>query len=97
MTEVGQPLNLPGLAGTGEGKPVEVPGAPLAVQSVTEPCALETDRPQWLLVLEGELIVDLPHGDFRILRVGDALRLGAGIPVRLQPLDPVVLVRSTTP
>ncbi len=48
----------------------------------------------WLLVLEGELIIDLPHGDFRVLKVGDSVHLGdeRGEQITLTPLQEAVFL-----
>ncbi len=51
------------------------------------------ERSLWLLVLSGELIIDLPHGDFRILKVGDSLHLPTGLKIGFEPLDDVVFLR----
>ncbi len=91
---VGHPLNLSGLAGTNQGQPVKVPGTALSVQSVTERVQFTPQTPQWFLVLEGELIIDLPYGDFRILKTGDFLRLAADTSAHLEPVAPVILIRA---
>lgn len=62
----------------------------LRVQALTSPLTL-TPAALWLLLLEGELIVDLPHGDFRVLKVGDSLELTAEQAV-LTPLQQAVFL-----
>ena len=84
---VGEPLNLLGLArAAGEG-PALVPGTELSVSRVTRKREEQLPAASWLLVLEGRLIVDLPHGDFRILERGDALHLPAGVALTLQAVE----------
>jgi len=84
---VGEPLNLLGLArAAGEGAAL-VPGTELSVRRVAERREEALPSASWLLVLEGRLIVDLPHGDFRILERGDALHLPAGLTLTLQPVE----------
>lgn len=94
---IGHTLNLSGLASAGDGLPVKVPGTTLSVQRVSERGRFTPQTPQWFLVLEGEVIIDLPHGDFRILKTGDFLRIGKGEPTHLEPISPVVLLRADDP
>ncbi len=91
---VAQPLNLLRLA---KGNPTgsSVPGTRLEALYLTEAAKHRLNEPWWLLVLEGELIVDLPHGDFRVLKVGDSLHLGAGLSVGLEPVENVVALRQS--
>lgn len=70
------PLNLLHLAKAEPGTPKNALRRDLSVQALTEPLTL-TPADLWLLLLEGELIVDLPHGDFRVLKVGDSVQLSA--------------------
>lgn len=86
-----EPLNLLQLA-KGSGL-AQVPGAPLAVMFLDASLAETPERELWLMVISGELIIDLPYGDFRLLAVGDCLRLGAGIPVSYKPLEDTVVLR----
>jgi len=94
MKEVGQPLNLLGLAKAGAGQVAPVPGTGLEVLLLDEGRPATIATASWLAVLEGELIVDLPHGDFRILQQGDSLHLPAGLEVGFEPLKPTVVLRS---
>ncbi len=94
---IGHTLNLSGLASTGDGEPVGVPGTRLSVQRVNERRCLSPQTPQWFLVIEGEVIIDFPHGEFRILKKGDFLRVGTDKPTNLEPISPVVLLRSDAP
>ncbi|HEX7004444.1 MAG TPA: hypothetical protein VF168_09695 [Trueperaceae bacterium] len=89
---VEKPLNLPGLARTGAGAPQSVPGTRFEVSLLETRTSSTLAEGRWLLLLAGELIVDLPHGDFRILAEGDALRLPAGLEVACQPVRPSVLL-----
>ena len=88
------PLNLLHLAKADPGVPKSVLSGDLWVQALTKPLTL---RPAalWLVVLEGELIADLPHGDFRLLKVGDSLRLETEQSV-LTPLRPSVFLFAET-
>ena len=70
-----------------------VPGTGLEVAVITEPSKAELERDLWLLVLTGELIIDLPHGDFRILKKGDAVQLDAGLKLSYQPVEDAVVLR----
>ena len=47
---------------------------------------------RWLVLLEGELILDLPHGDFRILRAGDRLAVPGGTEGTWTPVTPSLLL-----
>jgi len=70
-----------------------VPGGPFAVQELRHPRELTPDQDGWVVALRGEVIVDLPRGDFRVLRPGDALHLPAGCPVTLRSVAaPAILV-----
>ncbi len=84
---VGEPLNLLGLARAAGERAALVPGTDLSVRRLAERRWETTTAPSWLLVLEGRLIVDLPHGDFRILERGDALHLPAGLELALQAVE----------
>ena len=68
------PLNLLNLAKAEPGRAKSALTEGLSVQALTEPLTLNPAG-LWLLVLEGELIIDLPHGDFRVLKVGDSVQL----------------------
>ncbi len=87
MSTVAEPLSLLGLARAAGEDAVGVPGTDLEVRSLRRPRRATTAEPAWLLVLDGRLIVDLPHGDFRILERGDTLHLPAGLEVALQSVD----------
>lgn len=84
------PLNLLDLAKAASGDAKSALERELWVQALQGPLTLEPAT-TWLLLLEGELIVDLPHGDFRILKVGDSVRLGAERAV-LRPLQDAVVL-----
>jgi hypothetical protein len=89
---VGEPLNLLGLARAAGERPALVPGTDLSVRRLAEQHQERTSAASWLLVLEGRLIVDLPHGDFRILERGDALHLPAGLELTLLAVEGEALV-----
>lgn len=84
------PLNLLHLAKAEPGGPKSALERDLSVQALLEPVTFAPAE-LWLLVLEGELIVDLPHGDFRVLGVGDSVRLSAERAV-LTPLQAAVFL-----
>ena len=92
MADIAQALNLLTLA---KGKPdgATVPGTDLEVVSLSGKHDLSLERDLWLLVLSGEVIVDLPHGDFRMLKEGDCLHLPAGLAVSYQPLEDAVILQ----
>ncbi|MEJ2292477.1 MAG: hypothetical protein P8Y13_11680 [Deinococcales bacterium] len=94
---IGEPLNLLGLARAAGEAAAVVPGTDLSVRRLAERRRETTSAASWVLVLEGRLIVDLPHGDFRILERGDALHLPAGLELDLQSVEgeALVLWRST--
>lgn len=86
------PLNLIGLARSSAGEVQAVPHTDFKVQALSEPKAFVLESDRWLLVLEGHLIIDLPHGDFRTLKKGDGLRLEAPLEATLTPLEETVLL-----
>lgn len=89
------PLNLLDLAKAHPGDAKSTLQRDLWVRALREPLTI-APADFWLLLLEGELIVDLPHGDFHILKVGDSVRLNAQRAV-LRPLrDAVVLSTEGT-
>lgn len=89
-----EPLNLLNLAKTELGTPKSALAHDLSVQALTEPLTLSSVK-VWVLVLEGSLIVDLPHGDFYNLKVGDSVRLEAE-QVTLTPLENAVFLFAET-
>lgn len=90
---VGEPLDLVALA-RGSGR-ARVPGSDLEVAALDATTPERLERPTWLLLLAGELIVDLPFGDFRKLAVGESLELPAGLRVSFEPLEPSVVLRRS--
>ncbi len=92
---VPDPLNLLHLAKTDPSVAKSVLSANLSVQALTAPLTLQPAS-LWLLVLEGQVIIDLPHGDFRLLKVGDSLRLGAA-KAMLTPLEEAVFLFMELP
>lgn len=89
-----EPLNLLNLARAALGDLRPVLGTPFMVQALRERREETLERALWLLALEGELILDLPHGDFRHLRRGDAVALEAGLTLTLTPLGEAVVLRT---
>ena len=87
------PLNLISLAKSGAGEVQAVPQTDLKVQILAEPQPLVLKDDMWLLVLEGDLIIDLPHGDFRTLKQGDSLLLEAPLEGTLMPLEETVILQ----
>lgn len=84
---VGKPVNLLSLARAAGDTEAWVPGTDLSVRRVDAPVAHHGAGAIWLVVLDGRLIVDLPHGDFRILERGDALHLPPDLPLTLQGVE----------
>jgi hypothetical protein len=87
-----RPLHLAGLARSAAGEAIEVPGADLRLQRIDGSHEPELHASVWLVVLDGRVIVDLPHGDFRVLERLDALRLPARLACRLVPVDGAAIV-----
>ena len=48
----------------------------------------------WLLVLEGELIIDFETGDFQILKQGDSIELGTKLAISYQPLKETIVLST---
>ena len=94
MSEAATPLNLIGLARSEPGRAVPVPGTGLAVMALIDTTSEALAAPLWLLLLDGDLIVDLPHGDFRHLSVGDSVHLPAS-GISFEPVEPSVILRRT--
>ena len=84
-----EPLNLLNLAKTEPGRAKSALAHGLSVQALTEPLTLNPAN-LWLVVLGGKLIVDLPHGDFYVLKVGDSIWLAGQ--VTLTPLEEVIFL-----
>ncbi len=93
MATPGRALNLPALARSAAGEPIDVPGSPLSVQQLVRPRESSGAAARWVLVMSGEVIVDFPAGEFRVLHPGDALGLAAGMTATLRSVaTPAVLV-----
>ena len=94
MADIAQVIHLAALA---KSKPegALLPGTALEVGIINEAERLELKADLWLLILEGELIIDLPFGDFRVLKEGDCISLDKGLAVSFQPLEEVVVLRQT--
>ncbi len=89
---MGDVVAVLGLARAAGAAGAELPGRPWVVARLDGPLAWRLSRPRWLLALDAALIVDLPHGDFRVLQRGDALELPADVELRLQPVKAAVSV-----
>ena len=89
-------MNLMSLARTSTGTPEAVPGTSLEVLALESATSLTLERSVWLVCLQGEVIIDLPHGDFRVLKVGDSVHLEAGLSLSLNPLDEAVLLQQAS-
>lgn len=89
---VGDVVAVLGLARAAGPAGATLPGRPWVAARFERPLAWRLTRPRWLLALDAALIVDLPHGDFRVLQRGDALELPADVELRLQPVKDAVAV-----
>lgn len=67
---------------------VEVPGVPVRGYTLVE--KEEREDMAFYLVLEGELVIDLPQGQYLHLKRGEAARVTE--PHRLVPVERVVLL-----
>jgi hypothetical protein len=92
-SDIPQPLNVLSLARSSD-KAAGLPNTALEVFSLVKKQTLTLEKNTWLLVLEGELIIDLPFGDFRVLKVGDSLQLAKGLQVKMEPLEETVILRQ---
>jgi len=90
---VAEVLNLKSLAEATTGA-FAVSGTEIQVEQIDTKRRLEPTSNLLLVVLEGELIVDLPHGDFRILRQNDSLQLSETIEATLNPVDTVIFLQA---
>lgn len=86
-------INLKALAEASSGS-ASLAGTPVQVEQLSEKRELEPTSNIWLLVLEGELIIDLPYGDFRILRQNDSLFVKKDTQATLNPVDPVTFIQA---
>ena len=84
------PLNLPRLAQSMAGQWVSLPGSAARVLGLTERVA--GTAPGYLICLAGEVVVDLPAGDFVKLRVGETFRVADGIWQALATAEGTVLL-----
>jgi hypothetical protein len=91
MSTIPQVLNLLHLA-KGSAQTTQVPGTSLEVLMIRKPQELNLQNSAWLMVLEGELIIDLPFGDFRVLKHGDSLRLPEQMNIKLQPIKDTIVI-----
>lgn len=63
-----------------------MPGSGVSAQLLRTVTPHSAAGTQILLLLQGQLVVDLPLGEFRVLQPGDSLLLPAGAPATLQPI-----------
>ena len=83
---VGEAVSVTGLARAAGEAGAPVPGRPWVAARLEGPTRWSLARPRWLFAVDAAVIVDLPHGDFRVLQRGDALEIPAGLTVSLQPV-----------
>jgi len=83
---VAEVLNLKSLAEATKGSAL-ISGTGMQVERISGKRRLEPTSNLLIVVLEGELIIDLPYGDFRILRKNDSLQLSENIEATLNPVD----------
>jgi quercetin dioxygenase-like cupin family protein len=91
MSSIPQVLNLINLA-KGSSSASNVPGTQLEVLVIQKTQELNLKHDLWLLVLEGELIIDLPFGDFRVLKNGDSLHVPAATTIKFQPVEDTTIL-----
>ena len=84
-TDVSQLVQL---AKQGEQRPF----AGAYLQQLSRPQPRQLEHNLWLLVLEGELIVDLPYGDFRILKAAESVTVYAPLAICLTPVEATVVL-----
>ena len=79
------------------GSPLAIPLEGVRVEAVHLTSAVdEAGRGTCLyLALEGEVVVDLPVGEFVHLRSGEAVAIAAGAARRVSPVGSAVLLRVT--
>ena len=86
-------LNLAALARSACGARIAVPGTDLEAQELNRKQSLQPERQSVLLLIAGQVVVDLPNGAFRVLDAGHSLVLPAQVPVSLQPIGgPAIVV-----
>ncbi|MEM6431030.1 MAG: hypothetical protein AAF708_17465 [Deinococcota bacterium] len=90
--DVRKELNLLALARGADQYPL--PELTAMLEQVTDPEPRHVLPGQWYLVLEGELIIDLPYGDFRILRASELLVFDEATDVTLTPVEDVTLLQA---
>lgn len=90
-------LHLARLAQATPDAPLELPesGGRLSSLHLTHKHSLEPIE-AWYVVLSGELLIDLPHGQFVHLRAGETYRAPAGLARTLSPVREasVLIVRG---
>ena len=84
-------LHLPRLARTSPERSVELPGGTLSVLHLTARQG-GGEAACWYVCLEGTLILDLPHGDFVQLKVGESYHAPVGQARTLTPVGAVTVL-----
>lgn len=88
--EAGPVVGVLGLATAAGEAGAALPGRPWVAARLERRVSWRLTRPRWLLALDGAAIVDLPHGDFRMLQRGEAVELPAGVEAAVQPIGDAV-------
>ncbi|MBB6099591.1 hypothetical protein HNR42_003044 [Deinobacterium chartae] len=98
MSERPTVWHLPRLAASLGGEPLALPGAPgkLLTWELRAP-RMDLAQRSVYLCLEGELLLDLPHGDFVHLRPLEACRIEAQVARTLTPVEraSVLVIRES--
>ena len=87
-------VNLLNLAKNSTGQ-VNIANTSFLVERIAKKRKEQLPKDTWLLCLAGELILDLPYGDFRILRKGDAVYLPKGLGCSFNPVDPSIVLLAS--
>jgi hypothetical protein len=80
---VGAPVSVTGLARAAGAAGAPIPGRPWVAARLERAATWTLARRRWLLAVDAAVIVDLPHGDFRVLQrgYGGVEMLRAGVPL----------------
>ncbi|MFC6591848.1 hypothetical protein ACFP81_07385 [Deinococcus lacus] len=96
MTAAPQALHLPRLAAAQPGHWVGVPGSALAVITLRHALAPQAQA-GWLTCLSGEVVIDLPGGDWVRLQAGEAYSVPAGWRATAGAAQPTLLLAREDP
>lgn len=66
------------------------------VSKVVKTDFFELEKPIWLVLLSGKIIIDFESGDYRILKHGDSLELEKGTILKYLPLEESVILSFDT-